>query len=477
MLKKILEKAKNQNKKIQIIAHKKPDGDAVASSKVLERFFKENGIDATYIVMSRPNNAYTPILGYTEQTKKVSPSNCISIILDTSTLAQAENTSYTVSNPEDIYIFDHHEKGTDVPAIEDELKIPEENVFRNPSFSSTCEIICQNLHHMRALNPDLSTMLLVGMSTDTGTFRHLKTDTLDNLKILLKTGGNLSRVQGILNKRRPLKPEVGLAKAFLNVQRIPAGNSYINYLGLSQDQLINLKEQYGISNIPKKVFKLANIENTSVNMIIAEEAPNTYECEFRSISFCGDLDMFSIAQNHGGGGHHNASGCTLKSKDSLNGVSRELLHEITSSNIEHLHSFTPSLDTENDKKLSRLLSRINYFKRTPKIQDIDYLQTLLKLGVNYSKTYENLISFNKFMLRNEILAHIPEEQLSTQKISLTFDEEFLTNIKNKYGATPKDLLDAADVFKELDVNQTSIIIAGQNPIILDRYGKQINTVK
>lgn len=477
MLKRILEKAQKENKKIKIIAHKKPDGDAVASSKTLERFFKENGIDAKYIVTSRPNNAYVPLLGYTEQSKDFDKSECISIILDTSTLAHAENTSYRSSRPEDIYIFDHHEKPVGTPSIEEDLHLPKENIFRNPKFSSTCEILGKELHYMKALNPDLSTMLLVGMCTDTASFRHLKPSTFENLKLLLKTGGNLSRVQGILNKRRPLKSEVGLAKAFLGVQRIKVGNTYINYLGLDNKQVKELQEKYGISAIPKKIFKLANIEDTSINMVIAEEAPNKYECEFRSISFCGDIDVFSIANNHGGGGHHNASGCTIPSQDSISTISRKLLEELTTSSLEKLHDFTPDPKTENDKKLSNLLTRIDYFRRTPKIQDIDYIQNLLKSGVNYTRTYENLISFKKFMLRNEILSHIPDDQLESSKLSLTFDKDFLEKMKLKYDATPQDLFSATDIFKELAVESTTIHIAGQKPIILDKFGRAKSSVK
>ncbi len=477
MLKKILEKSKKENKKIKIFSHTKPDGDAIASSKTLERFFKENGIDAKYIVTSKPNNAYSQLLGYTEQSKSSNESDYISIILDSSTLTHVENSGFKQPNPEDIYIFDHHEKPVGILSVEDELNVPKSNIFRNPNFSSTCEILAKELHYMKALNPDLSTMLLLGICTDTASFRHIKSDTLDNLKLLLKTGGNLARVQGILNRRRFLKSEVGLAKAFLGVQRIKVGNTYINYLGLNYEQVSELKEKYGISNIPKKIFKLANIEDSSINMVIAEEEPNKHECEFRSIAFCGDIDVFTFANKNGGGGHHNASGCTITSQETTNAVSRRLLEDITSSSLEQLHSFSPAPKTENDRKLANLLSRINYFKRTPRLQDIDYLKTLLNTDVNYARTYENLISFKKFMLRNEILAHIPEEQLDSKNISLSFDKDFLELIKSKYGATIHDLLDATDIFKELSIDSTTIHLDNNKTIILDKFGRQTEKSK
>ena len=50
------------------------------------------------------------------------------------------------------------------------------------------------------------------------------------------------------------------------------------------------------------------------------------------------------------------------------------------------------------------------------------------------------------MLRNEILSHIPDEQLESSKLSLTFDKDFLEKMKLKYDATPKDLFSATDIF-------------------------------
>lgn len=472
MIKEILEKATKEKRPIKIYAHQRPDGDAVASSKTLERFFKENGINAEYVVVGRPNNLYSRIVGFTNSSKSRIPQNAISIILDSSTKSYVENSGFLSSKPEDTYVIDHHEKPIDIPSIEEELKLPKENVLRNSDYSSTCEILGAELYSMRKLNPDLSTMLLVGMCTDTATFRHLKPNTLDNLKMLLRTGGKLGYVQSVLQQRRNLRSEVGLAKAFLGTSRIKVGDTYINYLGLEADTIKELENKYRVRDIQKKIFKLGNIEDTSINVVVAENNPNTFDCEFRSIAFCGDIDVFSIATQNGGGGHHNASGCSIKSNNGLQSVSRKLLEDITSSSLEQLHDFKPQPVTPDDKKLSDFLSSIDYFKRNPKVADIAKLQELLDGDVNYARTYENLIPFKKFMLRNEVLAHIPEEQLDSKNISLDFNKAFLGQMQEKYGASIEDLLDATDVFKELAVDSTTISVEDGEKIVLDKFGNK-----
>ena len=81
------------------------------------------------------------------------------------------------------------------------------------------------------------------------------------------------------------------------------------------------------------------------------------------------------------------------------------------------------------------------------------------------------------MLRNEILSHILDDQLESSKLSLTFDKDFLEKMKLKYDATPQDLFSATDIFKELAVESTTIHIAGQKPIILDKFGRVKSSVK
>ena len=98
MIEEIIEKAKQENKKIYIYAHKFPDGDAISSSRALAEYLKLQGIDARYVVTTDVK-AFNNVVGDIPITRDVDE-NEISIILDTSTVSYAENSLFKKSSPE-----------------------------------------------------------------------------------------------------------------------------------------------------------------------------------------------------------------------------------------------------------------------------------------------------------------------------------------------------------------------------------------
>ena len=58
MIKEIIEKAKKENKKVYIYAHKFPDGDAISSSQAVVKYLKNQGIDAQYVVTNSFEDAW-----------------------------------------------------------------------------------------------------------------------------------------------------------------------------------------------------------------------------------------------------------------------------------------------------------------------------------------------------------------------------------------------------------------------------------
>ena len=144
MIKEVIEKAKRENKKIYIFAHKFPDGDAIGSSCALIEYFKNNNVEAKYVITNLMN-PYTNILGENISTTQEIDKNAIAIIVDTRCVDYAENKLFIEFQPENTYIIDHHMKSEGNPCIEDEINIPKENVIRNPEASSTCEILVEEL--------------------------------------------------------------------------------------------------------------------------------------------------------------------------------------------------------------------------------------------------------------------------------------------------------------------------------------------
>lgn len=464
MLQKILERAKTQNLPILIYAHKNPDADAMASAKTLERFFKEHGISAQYILRSTPYTTYDSILGQVHPTNSNITENSISIILDTSTLEHVENDGFKASAPENTFIIDHHERKA--ASIEDSLGIPSENTLIDSTSSSTCEIIASKLHEMKLLNPDYSTMLLLGMCTDTGSFRYLKPDSLKNLLTLLQTGGNLSSVMQKSNEKQPLKAEVGLSKMLLNTKRVQVGSTYINILGLSYDQVDELSQKYGVLNPSQNIFRLYNIEDSSISIMLSEMTPGEYDCEFRSAMYNGNIDVATPAITLGGGGHHNASGCTLRTNDGLEKASKQLYSTVLSSPgvLETLTNFLPALNTPEDMRIMQILNDIDRFNKTASIQTVSELQTLFSSPAHYTRCYDSakLVSFKDFLLRAEILAQIPDEDLDKKVVAVNLGQDFLEKVSSTHHASEEDLEKVLNTFEDIDVDEFSISLPSKN---------------
>lgn len=223
MIERIIEKAKKENKKVYIYAHKFPDGDAISSSQAIVQYLKRFNIESEYVV-TKPIYSYKEIVEKIPTIQEVD-ANSISIIVDTSTLSYAENNLFKNSLPEDIFVIDHHIKDTGNNCIEDELNIPPQNVIRDDSASSTCEILVSEFEKEN-IDPKIANMLTLGLMTDTARLKFIKNNTLKNLKTLLEAGADYEYVMSICNKKSKLKEEVGLAKAFLRSKRIQIEDTF-----------------------------------------------------------------------------------------------------------------------------------------------------------------------------------------------------------------------------------------------------------
>lgn len=467
----IIEKAKRENRGVNIYAHEFPDGDAIASSKVLEKVLQDNGIKARYIVKApRVNNRYQTIVGETKQFQGRVSRGDISIILDTSTVGHMENKLFTFSKPENTFVIDHHKKEQGTPSIEDDLKLPSKNVCRIPEASSTCEILAKKLKEARLLNKDYATKLLLGLWTDTAKFRYIKQDSLKSLNMLLSSGADFEKVKSCLEVKRFLSPEVGMAKALLHTKKIKIGSTYLNYFGLDNRTVRNLEEKYRTKFIQKKVFKLMDTENTSLAVAITENMPNNFFCEFRSSEDLGNVNVFSIATSMGGGGHYNASGCVVKSEQGIDKTSRDVLTKLTSQALPNLVGIKEPEDTEYDMELKQILTSMDRFNKNLTLENFDRIQELIDLGARYQSAYDEKMTFETFMVRNSILTQIPDEQLRNRRISFKLSKKFLEDMQSQYSFSPEEVLSQIELFKEIDIDYVSMTTSTGKGVSIDSNG-------
>lgn len=502
MIQEIIQKAKTENKKVYIYAHKFPDGDAISSSCAVQTYLQNEGIDAKYVVTNEIRS-FKQIVGEVPVTKEVDD-NGISLILDTSTVDYAENDLFKKSERKDIYVIDHHEKLEDAVCIEDELGIPDENVIRNPNASSTCEIIANELQQEK-ISTQIADMLLLGLLTDTAKLRYIKQDTLQNLSKLIECKANYQDIIKLCNRKSNLKDEVGIAKTLLRTKTFPIGDTFGMILPINNGQVNNLNRTYGIRNVQKRIFKMADIKNCSFMCMLAQNTQDKYDVEFRSTKTCKNFDVAKLAIHHNGGGHYNASGCSIKIEENEEKPIGELLKQEALDLYEKQSTNTPKKELSNeDIELAKILSKTRRLteKITPEI--LEKAEELIKSGADYDYVFQTVgitpkklledeslaksrtngdymlkieRSLKSFRIQNEILSLIPYNVYNQRNpnVNVKLSQQDVEILTKKYKITENELLHSISTFSNINIESATISLPNGKSASINKYGRITTT--
>lgn len=295
-------------RKICIITHKNPDGDAVGSSLALQLALQKMNHQVTAIV---PNDfpiflkwiPHQEDLLRFDKNKFESQStiNSAELIftLDFNDLSRCGDVAEALQNINaDFVMIDHHQQPADYAKF----------MYSDDKMGSTCEMIYHFLEKMNAINlidKDIATCIYVGIMTDTGSFRFPATTNkthqvvsklieagADNTAIHQQTFdvNSYQRMQllGVALKNMTLIPEFKTAYIHLSKEELEAHN----YKKGDTEGFVN----YGLS-LENVVFAVIFIESLDEDLI---------KISFRSK---GDFDVNQFARKHfEGGGHKNAAG-------------------------------------------------------------------------------------------------------------------------------------------------------------------------
>lgn len=470
MIDEIINKAKTENKSIYIFAHKFPDGDAVTSSTALAEYFKLHGIDAKYVVSSQVR-FFQNIVGEIPITLDVTSGN-ISLIVDTSTLSYAENDLFKNSLPEDTYVIDHHEEDEKIPCIEDELHLPKKNVIRNPSASSTCEILISEFNREN-MKSEIANRLTLGLLSDTAKLKFIKPHTLDNLAKLIEMGADYQRISSLSNKKSRLKDEVGLAKLLLRTKKVKIGDSFGLVLSINKDSVQNLLSHYGIRNPQKKIFKMADIEGCCLTCMVAENKKNSYSFELRNSSTYGNLNVFDLALSYKGGGHFGASGFTLTSDSlSLEKATSEVIHKAQSMYSKDSGFTNIPQESEVNKTLATIFSSTQRLSHNVTPDVLKEVSSLINNGADYDYYMHSFRTYTEFMLQNELLSKIPDFKLNDKfpSIRIKLSERDVIFLSKKYNVSDEQILGSITAFSNINIKNASIYLPDGRGTTIDKNG-------
>lgn len=303
-------------KKIGIIPHRNPDGDAMGSTLALYHFLKK--INHHPIIVAP--NEFPDFLSWMpganevvffEKDKKATTEilqNCDLIFtLDFNALHRVGELEPILQNLNCPFVMiDHHQNPDDYAVV----------AFSDTQYGSTCQMVyhfIEILGHKNLIDKTIATCIYTGIVTDSGSFRFPKTTALTHKIVseLINFGVENSQIHGLLFDNNSYHSLQLLGKALQNMQIIAEKNTA--FITLTQEELdcyhfvkgdTEGLVNYGLS-IKDIKFAAIFIENKADKMI---------KISFRSK---GSFDVNQFARTHfEGGGHINAAGG--KSELSLN---------------------------------------------------------------------------------------------------------------------------------------------------------------
>ncbi len=295
-------------KKIVIIGHKNPDGDAVGSTTALSLFLKSQGHDTQVIV---PNDfpdflkwmpASEDILLYnqnTAQSNALLENADIICTLDFNSFTRVGDMQDVLSNAKADYIMiDHHQSPDDYAVL----------TYSDTAMGSTCEMV---YHFIAALGETshiseaIATNLYTGIMTDTGSFRFASTTATTHrvLAHLMETGIVHNEIhEKIYDSSSPERLKL-LGIALNNMQIFTEYSTA--FISLSQKELDDNKFKKGdTEGFVNYALSVKGIVFAAI--FIEDRKNNIVKISLRSK---GDFNVNLVSREHFyGGGHNNAAG-------------------------------------------------------------------------------------------------------------------------------------------------------------------------
>lgn len=287
--------------KFIVAGHKEPDGDCVGSQLALCSALRRLGKEA--LPFSAGPFKRTEIMRYAKlfgaMPTDAEREGAKLIVVDCFGLKRTGELEPGLSGLP-AAIIDHHETGETSPFCE--------AVFSDPDAPSTTYMVLAVIEALGlTLTKEEADLLLFGLCTDTGFFRHVDSggaETFTRAARLVQAGASpkdaFDAINGgkSLNSRKLMGSILSRAEAFFDGKLIVSSETYEDIC------------QYGLeSRDSGSLYQLLqSIEGVEAIALLRQETPERCSVGLRSRS---DADVGALALAFGGGGHKNAASFTV----------------------------------------------------------------------------------------------------------------------------------------------------------------------
>lgn len=294
-----------ENPKIIIHRHDRPDGDALGSQMGLKQAILATFPNHDVKIVGDINKRYF-WMGEMDTVLDEEYENALVFVLDTGALKLISDDRYNTGKM--LVKIDHH-------ISQDTYG---DYALEDTSYESCCGLIADIIFKSgMKLNDAGANALFTGMVTDSGRFRYSSTssNTYVVASELAKYNLNTDYIYSNLyvEKLENVKLKAELIIKFKVTEKGVA------YLINTQEEI--KKYNVSIFDISRGMVNImAGIENIPIWANFSEDEDGSIYVELRSSG----ININTVAVAHGGGGHHQASGCTVKTFEEVYQIIDEL---------------------------------------------------------------------------------------------------------------------------------------------------------
>lgn len=281
-----------------ISSHVRPDGDAIGSALGLQQLLEAMGKRATVVFMDSipPNFQFLPGV---ERVSRHVPEADAAIFLECDSIERAsiDRGQLDAARPALTINIDHHRSGREFAGFN----------WIDPEAAAVGSMIFDlAVAAGVTISREMAECLYAAILTDTGSFNYSSTTatTFAMAEQLLRCGVNASRIAAAIYASNPASKVRLLGIALTNIQ-IDGGISW-SHITLEEMKRVgaSVEDCEGVAN------HLIGIAGVEAAAFLREDSESD---QFRlSLRSRGTLDVSIIAEHFGGGGHRNASGCTVE---------------------------------------------------------------------------------------------------------------------------------------------------------------------
>ena len=287
-----------------IAGHKDPDGDCVYSclafSKLIESLGKEfqlvNAGPFKKSEISDKAEFFTNIPQFLSEPER---KKSALIMLDCSEIKRLGELEEDLSSL-DTFIIDHHKTSQET-----------ENSIIDSSSPATCSIVQQIFEKMPVeIDKTVAEYIFFGQATDTNYFKFLDESSEEvflQTARLVKCGVNPRKIHDKITGGHPYSTRKLLGVLFTRAEKYFNGKLVITWETLEDTK------KYGLNGRDSDALYTLFLSTEGVEAVVFARQDTEYTCTagFRSKD---KIDVSTVAQKFGGGGHKNAAGMSVQGK-------------------------------------------------------------------------------------------------------------------------------------------------------------------